>query len=53
MRAMRALLMLCLLAGTASAQTGMLGVFTRSDDVGAPPLKGSATFDAAAGHYRA
>jgi hypothetical protein len=34
------------------AAAGPLGVFTGSDDVGAPPLKGSAEFDAATGQYK-
>jgi hypothetical protein len=37
---------------SASAQSGTFGAFTNSDDVGAPPLKGSAQFDAASGQYR-
>ena len=44
--------MACVFAASASVQTGSLGVFTGSDDVGAPPLKGSAEFDAATGQYR-
>jgi hypothetical protein len=49
---MRELLLLCLLAAPAFAQTGKLGAFTNSDDVGGPPLKGSAEFDASNGQYR-
>jgi len=49
---MRALLLSCLLAASAFAQTEKLGAFTNSDDVGAPPLKGSAEFDASTGQYR-
>ena len=49
---MRELLLICLLAASAFAQTGKLGAFTNSDDVGAPPLKGSAEFDAATGQYK-
>jgi len=37
---------------SASAQPGPLGAFTGSDDVGTPPIQGSAQFDAAAGRYR-
>ncbi len=48
---MRALVLACLLAAALSAQTGQIGVFTRSDDVGASPLKGSAAFDAGARAY--
>ena len=49
---MRELLLVCLLAASAAAQTGKFGVFTNSDDVGAPPLHGSAEFDAASGQYK-
>jgi TolB protein len=49
---MRELLLTCLLAASAFAQTGEFGSFTNSDDVGAPPLKGSAEFDASTGQYR-
>jgi TolB protein len=41
-----------LLALTALAQNGKIGVFTDSEDIGAPPLKGAAEFDAATGQYR-
>jgi len=44
---MRLLAFLCLLATCAPAQTGNLGLFTNSDDIGAPPMKGAAEFDAA------
>ena len=46
------LLLTCLLGATAVAQTGELGAFTNSDDVGAPPLKGSAAFDAGTRQYK-
>ena len=49
---MRELLLTCLLAASAFAQTGKFGAFTNSDDVGAPPLKGSAEFDASTGQYK-
>jgi TolB protein len=49
---MRELLLTCLMAATAFAQTGRLGAFTNSDDVGAPPLKGSAEFDAGTRQYK-
>src|SRR5450759_546074 len=49
---MRQLLLICLLAGSAFAQAGKLGAFTSSDDIGAPPMKGSAEFDAATGYYK-
>jgi TolB protein len=48
---MRSLLLLCLLAAPA-AQTGTFGAFTNSDAVGAPPLNGSAEFDAGAKQYK-
>ena len=46
---MRELLLLSVLAGSAF---GPFGSFTHSDDIGAPPLKGSAEFDAANGQYK-
>jgi TolB protein len=49
---MRALLLLSVLAGSAFAQAGSLGAFTTSSDVGDPPIKGSAQFDAATGQYK-
>src|SRR4051794_15195978 len=49
---MRPLFLACLLAASAFAQTGKLGAFTNSDDIGAPPLKGSAEYDAATGQYK-
>src|SRR5262245_59926589 len=49
---MRELVLTCILAAAALAQIGKFGVFTNSDDVGAPPIKGSAEFDAAAGRSR-
>lgn len=49
---MRELLLLGLLAASALAQTGKLGAFTNSDDVGAPPLKGSAEFDPSTRQYK-
>ncbi len=48
----RELLLICLLAASAFAQTGKFGAFTNSDDVGDPPIKGSAEFDASTGQYR-
>jgi TolB protein len=42
----------CLLAASAVAQTEKLGIFNGSDDVGAPPLKGGAEFDAATAQYK-
>src|SRR5947209_2046460 len=49
---MRELLLLLLLAAAALAQTGKVGAFTNSDDVGGPAIKGSAEFDAATGQYK-
>jgi len=49
---MRRISMLFLLAAAAAAQTGKLGIFTNSADVGAPAIKGSAEFDAAKAQYR-
>lgn len=49
---MRERLLSCLLAASAFGQSGKLGSFTDSDDVGAPPLKGAAEFDASTGQYR-
>jgi TolB protein len=45
-------LLSCLFAATALAQTGKFGAFTNSDDVGAPPLQGSAEFDADTRQYK-
>ncbi len=47
---MRQLPLLCLLAASAFAQAGQVGVFAHSEDVGSPPMRGSAEF--AAGQYR-
>src|ERR1035438_5445479 len=49
---MRELLLTCVFAVSAFAQGGGFGAFAHSDDVGAPPIKGSATFDATTGQYR-
>lgn len=49
---MRQTLLSFLLAAAAFAQDGRLGLFTGSDDIGAPPIKGSAEFDAATGQYK-
>jgi TolB protein len=48
----RGLLLTCLLTASAFGQTGKFGSFTNSDDVGAPPLKGAAEFDASTGEYK-
>ena len=49
---MRSLLSICLLSAAAFAQSGELGIFTNSGDVGAPAIKGSSGFDASTGQYR-
>lgn len=49
---MRQLLFAFLLAALAYGQTGKFGSFTDSSDVGAPPIKGAAEFDASTGQYR-
>ncbi len=49
---MRTRLFFYLLASPLLAQTGTLGVFTNSGDVGNPAIKGSTVFDAAKGEYR-
>jgi TolB protein len=49
---MRGLLLTSVLVASAFAETGKFGVFTNSDDVGAPPIKGSAEFDASTGEYK-
>lgn len=52
MSTMRKLLVVCLLAAPAFAQSANLGAFTNSGDVGGPSRKGSAEFDAANREYR-
>ncbi|MDQ6676439.1 MAG: hypothetical protein M3Z09_03990 [Acidobacteriota bacterium] len=47
---MRQLLLVCLLSASAFAQSGNLGVFTNSGDVGNPAIKGSTEFSK--GQYR-
>jgi TolB protein len=49
---MRELLFALLFAASAFAQTSNIGAFTNSGDIGAPPIKGSADFDAATGQYK-
>ena len=46
------LALVLLLAGSAFGQSGALGAFTESADVGNPAGKGAAEFDAASGQYR-
>src|SRR5258708_39406237 len=50
--AMRHLLLAGLLAASAFAQNGALGVFTSSGDVGGPAIKGSSEFKSSSGEYR-
>jgi regulation of enolase protein 1 (concanavalin A-like superfamily) len=50
--AMRHLLLAGLLAASAFAQNGALGVFTSSADVGGPAIKGSTEFTSSSGEYR-
>lgn len=49
---MRTLILTSLLAASAFAQNGKLGVFTNSGDVGGPAMKGSTEYDAAKGQYK-
>ena len=42
----------CFFAAWGFSQTASYGIFTNSDDVGAPSIKGSAEFDATTGHYK-
>src|SRR5947207_10272784 len=49
---MRELLLACLLFASTLVQSGTFGAFTNSDDVGSPPLKGSAEFDPSTRQYR-
>ena len=48
---MRLALAFSLLAAFASSQAGPFGLFTSAADIGAPPLKGSASFDPATRQY--
>ena len=49
---MRSVLLICLSGVLVSAQSNRIGVFTNSDDVGDPQLKGAAEFDPGTGQYR-
>jgi hypothetical protein len=49
---MRELSLICLLAASAFAQSGNLGAFTNSGDVGGPSKKGATEFNASNGRYR-
>ena len=50
--AMRELFLTCVVAASAFAQSGTLGPFTNSGDVGGPAIKGSTAFDAGTGQFR-
>jgi TolB protein len=52
MRAVRELLMIFAMSASAVAQSGNLGMFTNSGDVGSPAKKGSTEFDVAKAQYR-
>jgi TolB protein len=49
---LRQLAMLCLLYASVSAQSGNVGLFANTGDVGGPQIKGTTAFDAASGEYR-
>ena len=49
---MRELFLTCVVAASAFAQSGTLGPFTNSGDVGGPAIKGSTAFDAGKGQFR-
>jgi TolB protein len=49
---MRQLSFICLLSASVFAQSGNLGTFTNSGDVGGPSIKGSTEFNASKGEYR-
>jgi hypothetical protein len=49
---MRELLLTCVLSATAFSQSGKIGAFPNSGDVGGPAIKGSAEFTANNGEYR-
>jgi TolB protein len=51
-RSVRGLLLAILLVVPAPAGSEKVGIFTSSDDVGAPPLKGAAEFDPSTGQYK-
>jgi regulation of enolase protein 1 (concanavalin A-like superfamily) len=52
MSTVRELLLTCLLAASALAQSGNLGAFTNSGDVGNPSRNGTTEFNASGGQYR-
>ncbi len=49
---MRAHCLVCLIAISAFAQSGNIGVFANAADIGDPPMKGASEFDATTGKYR-
>jgi regulation of enolase protein 1 (concanavalin A-like superfamily) len=49
---MRPLLLASLLSASALAQTGNLGIFSNSGDVGGPAIKGSTEYDASTRQYK-
>lgn len=49
---MRTILIVFWAAASLAAQTGKLGLFTNSGDVGEPAIKGSTAYDEAKGEYR-
>lgn len=49
---MRTLIFGCLLTTAALAQSGKLGIFTNSGDIGDPSMKGSTEYDAAKKEYK-
>jgi TolB protein len=52
MSTMRKPWLVCLLSALSSAQSGSLGIFINSGDVGGPAIKGSTGFNASNGQYR-
>jgi TolB protein len=52
MSAMHRLSLVCLLSAAALAQSGNLGIFTDSGDIGGPAIQGSAGYNASNGQYR-
>ena len=52
MRSLYKPLLVCLVSAVAFSQSGNVGIFTNSGDVGSPAIKGAAAFDAASGGYR-
>ena len=48
---LRQIALLCLLSGTALAQTSNLGPFTNATDVGGPAIQGATVYNAATGEF--